>query len=115
MVCGLWTAVAVAQSTTDYSLQIGAPSFSTSHFLPGGTVNIANGNLQLEIPLGKFDQKKGVSLTAKLVYNSRFYYVLQTGSSGSWNPYNAGYVAPGWSVVMGPGISSQLVNKSYHV
>src|SRR5262249_10175132 len=53
----------------------------------GGFVNLANGNLHFEIPLGSFPQKGSTPpLTYALVYDSRIWY--ETGPSSVWTPQN---------------------------
>jgi YD repeat-containing protein len=66
-----------AQSPTNYLLGTGVPTFSTADNLPGGLgfVNVANGNLHLEIPLGTYPQRgRRAPYTAKLVYDSRQWF-----------------------------------------
>ena len=52
-----------------------------------GSLNVANGDLQLAIPLGSFPQRHGPPLTFALVCDSRIW-----AATGSWQPTNV----PGW-------------------
>jgi hypothetical protein len=47
----------VARAQLDYSVQIGRPTFTTPSPVEMGFVNLANGNLHLEIPLGSFRER----------------------------------------------------------
>ena len=60
----------------DYLTQQGTPSFTQSESVELGSVNLANGNLHLEIPLGSFPERGGRQFTASLVYDSRFWQVI---------------------------------------
>ncbi len=76
--------------------QIGAPTFSTTLPVELGSVNVSNGNLHLEIPLGSFPQRGGRSLSASLLYDSRIWKV---DSSSKWQPTNVPGGLGGWRVV----------------
>ena len=78
------TSVARAQ----YLQETGSPTFTTPESVPMGFVNVANGNLHLEIPLGAFPQRGGGSLVAKMVYDSRIWKIVDNGTSQSWQPTN---------------------------
>lgn len=79
-VCALGIATP-AQDPSNYVLQTGRPSFSTIDRFPGGFVNIANGNMHLEIPLGSYPQRGSVGdLGYKLVYDSRVWVSEGTGA-----------------------------------
>jgi len=54
-------------SGQDYSTEIGKPTFTSAETIELGYINLANGNLHLEIPLGKlfnvfFVEKRKVAL-----------------------------------------------------
>src|SRR6266852_5046823 len=75
-----------------YLNSIGVPTFSVSTPVESGSVNLANGNLHLEIPLGGAVSQRGVgSFQSVLIYDSAFWYVhpavpsnLQWPSGGGW-------------------------------
>jgi hypothetical protein len=58
------------QSAYDYSLQGGLPTFSTNDPFPGGFVNLANGNVYLEIPLVNIPQRGKLQAWRKLIFNN---------------------------------------------
>jgi RHS repeat-associated protein len=70
-----------------YLTQIGHPTFTTSVPVELGSVNVANGDLQLGIPLGSFPQRHGPPLVFGLMYDSRIW-----NSAAGWQPTNV----PGW-------------------
>src|SRR3990172_11952001 len=92
---------AVAQAK--YLLETGSPTFATTEPVPMGFINIANGNLHIEIPIATVPQRGGRPFVAKMVYDSRIWKIVDTGSSQSWQPTNVygtnPYVPttpPGW-------------------
>ena len=84
---------------TDYSLQIGAPTFTTALPVTQGFINLANGNLHVEIPLTSAPQRGRLGFTAKLIYDSRIWQVVNNGSSQSWQPTNVPGGWGGWQFV----------------
>jgi YD repeat-containing protein len=91
----------------------GAPTFLTSAKVEHGFVNLANGNLHLEIPLESYPQRGQVRMTAKMVYDSRIWQVVNTGSS-SWQPTNVANSQGGWRFVttVDSGAVSETLNSS---
>jgi len=77
----------VAQTIPEYSLQGGTPAFTTADSFPNGIVNVANGNLHLEIPLGSYPQRGGSSVTPKLTYDSKIWAAANVwnGGGGAWS------------------------------
>ncbi len=65
--------------TQDYLQAIGVPTFATSHPVEMGDVNIGNGNLHLEIPIASFPQRGSLVYNARLIYDSRFWQVVNQG------------------------------------
>ena len=78
------TAVAQAQ----YLLETGSPTFATTEPVPMGFINIANGNLHIEIPIANVPQRGGRPFVAKMVYDSRIWKIVDNGTSQSWQPTN---------------------------
>jgi len=67
----------------NYLSQLGAPSGSASQPVESGSINLSNGNLHLEVPLGTFPQKgNSAPLTFALVYDSRIW--SNNGSGSVW-------------------------------
>src|SRR5258706_5914639 len=60
----------------DYLLQTGVPPFTVESPVEFGFVNLANGNLHLEIPLDSFPQRGGHPLSAAFFYDSRFWQAV---------------------------------------
>jgi len=69
-----------------------------------GFVNVANGNVHLEIPVGSFTQRGNLPpLTIKLAYDSRIWRINQNGSTYSWQPNNIPFAMAGWRLWVGAG------------
>jgi hypothetical protein len=89
----LQCSVALAQ---DYLGKVGFPAFSTNQPVQDGVINVANGNLHIEIQVGNFPQRRLPGLSEKFVYDSRSWKIINTGtseywsSSGGWS-YSNGY------------------------
>ena len=73
---------------TGYLFQLGTPPFTAAEPVENGIINLSNGNLRLEIPVGTFPQRGGTVLTPKFVYNSRMWSMVNTGTSAVWTPAN---------------------------
>src|SRR5256885_138502 len=66
--------VRAQQDRGNYIRQIGAPVSVTPHPVELGFVNVGNGNLHLEVPVGSFPQRGSTApLTLKFVYDSRIW------------------------------------------
>src|SRR6266403_3006806 len=89
-----------AQSSMDYSLQGQAPSCTNADPFPGGFVNVSNGNVHLEIPLGNYPQRGGSALQAAVTYDSRIWMPFNNGSYTIWMSqaqYPRDWIANGWA------------------
>ncbi len=64
---------AAAQAPANLLSALGAPPHVNTWPVPGGFVNLDNGNLHLEIPLQTIKERNGQS-TSKLIYDSTFWY-----------------------------------------
>ncbi len=94
----LWSAaVGTAQTSTDYLLQTGAPSFTTLEPVELGFVNASNGNLHLEIRVLPTRERGSQAYIAHFIYDSRIW----EASAGGWHPDNV-TGGPGWIFVMAP-------------
>src|SRR6266404_57752 len=76
----------------NYLTQTGSPSFTTAQQVELGMINLANGNLHLEIPLGSFPQRATVPFAAVLAYDSRIWRQVGT----TWQPTNVLNSQGGW-------------------
>lgn len=73
----------------NYLLEPGTPTFTTPEPVPMGIINVANGNLHIEIPFVSTPQQRGGTLyVGKMIYDSRIYKIVDDGSSQYWSPTN---------------------------
>ena len=79
-------AVCLAQDAPGYMSEQGRPPFTTEAPVEGGFINLANGNLHLEIPIASIPERSGRQYTAHLVYDSRMWQVIQDSPSQQWHP-----------------------------
>lgn len=85
--------IATAQ---DYLSQTGSPTFSVAQPLQYGFVNLANGNVHLEIPLASAPQRGNLAFSAKMVYDSRIWHIVKVGGNLLWKPTNIPNSISGW-------------------
>ena len=80
---------------TPYYSEIGQPNWAASLPVPLGSINVANGNLHIEIPISSI-KERGSVWTIKMVYDSIFWQAVQTGMGPlQYMAYNYG----GWRTV----------------
>ncbi len=97
--CALALAFTQTGHAQNYLLQTGAPTFTTADPVPMGFVNIANGNLHIEIPIASVPQRGSLTYAAKLVYDSRIWRTVFNGTSWVWQPDNVPDSDGGWRLV----------------
>ena len=102
----LQTTAATAQN---YLQATGNPSFSVNVPVPNGFINIANGNLHLELSLSTLTQRGQLSLNERLVYDSRIWKIIQYNNYYWW-PLNIPNSAAGWRFVKGNEAGSMVYN-----
>ena len=85
------TAISSCQAQS-YVYATGTPSFSTAFPVELGFVDVANGNLHIEIPLASPPQRGSLVATEKLVYDSRIWQPV----GGVWSPTNGAGSMLGW-------------------
>lgn len=86
----------------DYIYATGSPNFGVRYPVPGGFINITNGNVHLTIPLGKFKQRGKLSpVEVNLEYDSRIWQIVENGGSYSWQPTNVPDSNAGWRLATG--------------
>jgi hypothetical protein len=96
---------ALAQSS--YLTSIGYPNTGIQLPTAGGTVDVTNGNLHVEIPLGNPTQRGSVKLQPRLIYDSRIWQPNSVNGNWVWAPNNVSSTqddatAPsGWRFVIG--------------
>ncbi len=87
-------------SAQTYISAVGNPSFGVNVPVPNGFINIANGNLHLEIPLAKHKQRGALALNERLIYDSRIWEIVHY-SGYYWYPINIPNSSAGWRFVKG--------------
>lgn len=115
VVCFLAFRSNVANAQT-YISAVGNPSFGINLPVPNGYINIANGNLHLEIPLATLKQRGALQLNERLVYDSRIWEIVQYNNYYWW-PLNVPNSQAGWRFVKGNetgtiATTSQISNTS---
>ena len=101
---------AVPAWTQDYIYATGSPNFGVNFPVPDGYINVTNGNLHLDIPLGSYNQMGNLpTVKISLEYDSRIWKIVDAGGH-SWQPTNVpdpsntsndGNSMAGWRVVTG--------------
>jgi hypothetical protein len=104
---------ALSQNSQSYLNDLGSTSYGVNIPVENGFINISNGNLHLEFPLASHPQRGALSLSEKIVYDSRIWMFSPFGSHGSyhWWPYNipgsdSSTNSGGWRFVTGGEIGS---------
>ena len=87
--------------TQNYLYGTGDQSWGINLPIESGYINVANGEIHLEIPLATHKQRGDLSLDEKLVYDSRIWQLVADGSSVSFQPTNVPNSMAGWRFVAG--------------
>ncbi len=77
-----------------YLHSTGFPSFSVVQPVAGGGIDLSNGNLHIEIPVGTYKQRGGGVITQSFTYDSR---IWQINTSNAWAPDTTA----GWHIQQG--------------
>jgi RHS repeat-associated protein len=98
--CALMSPLPIA-AQSNYLEELGPPPNGGTTPVEMGFINLNNGNLHLEVPLGSFPQRGNQSYSAKLVYDSRIWVTTLVGPSYnqlSFRPFNLLGIHPqaGW-------------------
>jgi YD repeat-containing protein len=110
---------AFCQNDQSYLNDTGSPAYAVTIPVENGYIDVSNGNLHLEFPFASPPQRGAVSLTEKLVYDSRIWMFSPFGTHGSyhWWPYNVYGSDPsagGWRFVNGAATGQiSLAETSY--
>ena len=111
--CNLWCLPAAAQS---YLYNVGNQQWGTNLPIENGYINVNNGQIHLEFPLAMHAQRGGLlNLQEKLVYDSRIWQIVNSGSSYGFQPTNVPNSQGGWRFVAGNEIGSLFINSSAQV
>src|ERR1044071_257869 len=88
----------------DYLDRVGIPDFTVADPVESGFINLANGGLHLEIPMGQLAQRGKTPFSIKLVYDSQvwghswptvWYPNAMIGSMSGWRVIISGQEADG--------------------
>ena len=75
----------------------GKPSASPTYPVEHGLINLANGNLHLEIPIATHKQRGQIPTGARFVYDSSIWHgVTDSSGSSQWMPTNIPNSSGGW-------------------
>src|SRR5258708_40258774 len=87
-----------------YQDEPGLPTFAVTVPVENGIINLANGNLHIEIPIATYPQRGSRSMHVRLVYDSRFWLQVTDPVSEivRWEPNGQSPASPivtGWNLV----------------
>src|SRR5438309_946325 len=83
-----------------YTSALGFPPFTTAQPVQNGIVDLANGNLHIEIPISNYPERGQGPLSARFVYDSRIWQA----PNGVWS------AASGW--MFSGGVAMAQINNS---
>lgn len=99
MICALLCSSLCAQS---YLYNIGNQQWGTNLPIENGFINVNNGEIHMEFPLATHTQRGGLlQLQERLVYDSRIWQIVNSGSSYSFQPTNVPNSQGGWRFIAG--------------
>src|SRR5713226_3806607 len=87
--------VVMSANAQNYLQQVGSPTFATPSPVESGWANLANGNLHLDIPIASPPQRGSAKFSARLIYDSRIWTIV----NNSWQPTNVPGSWGGWRFV----------------
>jgi hypothetical protein len=96
----------------NYLYGTGNPVWGINIPIENGFINVANGNVHMEIPIGSQPQRGSLPLTEKLVYDSRIWAVVNTGTSLSFQPSSTNGWALGGTAIAGSAATQSVVSES---
>jgi YD repeat-containing protein len=79
---------------------VGRPYDSVPEATELGFVDLATGDLHLEIPLGDAPQRGAMTTNVRLIYDGRIWQTVNNGTSQTWQPSNLsyyGFSSGGWN------------------
>lgn len=91
----------LASAQSSYLYTIGSPTWGTQIPIEDGYIVVNNGEVHLEISLATHPQRGSLKLDEALVYDSRIWQIVPSGSSYSWQPVNVPNSQTGWRFVSG--------------
>lgn len=84
-------------SAQNYVYATGSPNWGMQIPVESGFINVSNGNVHLEIPIATQPQRGRLTLNERLVYDSRIWQIVPSGSSYQWEPTNVPSSSAGWT------------------
>lgn len=104
---GMLAASAVTVRAQSYVYMFGSNAWSAPVSVPGGSVDAANGNLHIEIPVASMPERGSVPFVARLVYDSHIWV-----PATSWMPNNVPNSSSGWRLVTTAGTGGGVTYRS---
>jgi YD repeat-containing protein len=95
-----------AAAQNNYLYGTGNPTWGVNIPIEDGFINVANGNVHIEIPIGSEPQRGSTPLTESVIYDSRIWQIVSSGPSYSFQSEG------GWSFG-GTAYGGQGLNLSY--
>ena len=96
----------------NYLYGTGNPVWGINIPIENGFINVANGNVHMEIPIGSQPQRGSLPLTETLVYDSRIWAIVNTGTSPSFQPSSTNGWALGGTAIAGSAATQSVVSES---
>jgi hypothetical protein len=96
----------------NYLYGTGNPVWGINIPIENGFINVANGNVHMEIPIGSQAQRGSLPLTETLVYDSRIWAIVNTGTSLSFQPSTTNGWALGGTAIAGSAATQSVVSES---
>jgi hypothetical protein len=99
LVIGLSLCAARSASAQSYYTAFGQYPWSVPSPVKGGYVDLADGNLHLEIPIASMPERGANPFTAEVAYESHIWQQVTASGSTSWQPTNVANSWGGWRMV----------------
>jgi len=96
----------------NYLYGTGNPAWGINIPIDNGFINVSNGNVHMEIPVGNLPQRGGLPLTESVVYDSRIWTIVNNGTSNSFQPASGGGWTLGGSANADGNLQENLVNET---
>ena len=90
-----------AAPAQNYLYGTGNPTWGVNIPIENGFINVANGQVHLEFSLATQPQRGSLLLNERLVYDSRIWQIIPTGSSNGFQPTNVPNSMAGWRFTAG--------------
>src|SRR6266480_4562752 len=79
----------------DYLSSPGFRSFTPMQNVESGAINLANGNIHIDIPVSSAPARGRFDNTQKLVFDGRFWQIMDIGTQKLWEPNSLSPVSIG--------------------